>query len=270
MKLGICNEIFKDWNDWQRTCDYVADVGYHGIEIAPFTFANDVNEITAEMRRDIRRVAEEDKLEIIGLHWLLVGPQGVHLTTADEAVRTRTAQYIVDLANCCGDLGGTRMIFGSPKQRNLEPGMEYAKAFDHARDVFEQALPTLEARGVTLCMEQLSPAETNFCSTAEQTVELIDAIGHPNFQLILDTKAMAQEPLPRPDTIKKYAKYLKHYHANDENLKGPGFGRVNFAPIIQALKEIEFQDYVSIEVFDFDMGPTGIAGRSYEYLMQFI
>lgn len=270
MKLGICNEIFKDWNDWQRTCDYISDVGYHGIEIAPFTFANDVTEISAETRREIRRVADENNIEVIGLHWLLVGPQGVHLTTADEAVRKRTAQYVIDLANCCGDVGGTRMIFGSPKQRNLEPGMEYAKAFDHAREVFEQALPTLEARGVTLCMEQLSPAETNFCSTAEQTVELIDAIGHPNFQLILDTKAMAQEPLPRPDTIKKYAKYLKHYHANDENLKGPGFGRVNFAPIIQALKDINFQDYVSIEVFDFDMGPTGIAGRSYEYLMQFI
>ncbi len=270
MKLGICNEIFKDWNDWQRTCDYVADVGYNGIEIAPFTIANDVNEITAEKRSEIRRIAEENTLEIIGLHWLLVGPQDVHLTTSDETIRARTAQYLIDLVNCCGDLGGTRMIFGSPKQRNLEEGMPYCKAFDHAREVFGKVLPALEARGVTLCLEQLSAAETDFCSTAAQTVELIDAIGHPNFQLILDTKAMAQEPLPRPDTIKKYAKYLRHYHANDENLKGPGFGRVNFAPIIQALKDIAFQDYVSIEVFDFDMGPTGIAGRSYEYLKQFI
>lgn len=270
MKLGICNEIFKDWNDWQRTCDYVADVGYNGIEIAPFTFANDVNEISAEKRAEIRRIADENNLEIIGLHWLLVGPQGVHLTTADDSVRARTAQYLIDLVNCCGDVGGTRMIFGSPKQRNLEEGMTYCKAFDHAREVFEKALPALETRGVTLCMEQLSPAETNFCGTAAETVELIDAIGHPNFQLILDTKAMAQEPASRADTIKKYAKYLRHYHANDENLKGPGFGAVDFGPIIQALKDIHFKDYVSIEVFDFDMGPTGIAGRSYEYLKRFV
>jgi sugar phosphate isomerase/epimerase len=270
VKLGICNEIFQEWNEWQRICDYVADVGYNGIEIAPFTFANDVNEISAESRADIRRIAEEVGLEIIGLHWLLVGPEGVHLTTADRATRERTAHYLVDLTNCCADVGGTRMIFGSPKQRNLEAGVTYRQAFDHAREVFEKALPALEDRGVTLCMEQLAPAETDFCSTVAQTVELIDAVSHPNFQLILDTKAMAQEPLSRADTIRQYAKYLRHYHANDENLKGPGFGKVDFAPIIAALKEIHFQDYISIEVFDFDIGPTGIAGRSYEYLRQFL
>ena len=76
--------------------------------------------------------------------------------------------------------------------------------------------------------------------------------------------------MSRPDTIKKYAKYLRHYHANDENLKGQGFGRVNFAPIIQALKSVNYQEYVSVEVFEFDMGPTGIAGRSYEYLKKFV
>ncbi len=270
MKIGICNEIFKNWNNWQRTVDYVADVGYHGAEIAPFTFAQDVNEITAKQREEMRRIAQEGNLEIIGLHWLLVGPEGLHLTTADDAVRARTAQYLIDLTNYCGDLGGTRMIFGSPKQRGLEEGMPYAKAFDNAREVFTKVLPVLEARGVTLCMEQLAPTETDFCSTVAQTVELIDAIGHPNFQLVLDTKAMTKEPLSRPDTIKKYAKYLRHYHANDENLKGPGFGRVNFAPIIQALKNINYDGYVSVEVFDFDMGPTGIAGRSYEYLKKFI
>lgn len=270
MKLGICNEIFQDWGEWQRICDYVADVGYNGIEIAPFTFANDVNDISAETRADIRRIAEDTGLEVIGLHWLLVGPKDVHLTTRDDATRDRTAQYLIDLANCCADVGGTRMIFGSPKQRNLEDGTTYPQAFDRARAVFECVLPTLEDRGVTLCMEQLAPTETNFCSTAAQTVELIDAIGHPNFQLILDTKAMAQEPASRADTIRTYAKYLRHYHANDENLKGPGFGTVDFGPIIAALKEIDFRDYVSVEVFDFDMGPTGIAGRSYEYLQRFL
>ena len=81
---------------------------------------------------------------------------------------------------------------------------------------------------------------------------------------------MLDEPLGRPDTIKKYAPYLKHYHANDENLKGPGFGPVNFAPILKALKEIDYDGYVSVEVFDFDMGPVGIAARSFEYMQQFV
>jgi len=270
MKLGICSEIFNEWGDWQRVCDYVKDVGYDGIEIAPFSFAEDVNDISAEQRKDIVRIAQDVDLEIVGLHWLMVGPTGVHLTTADTAVRDHTAQYLIDLTNCCGDLGGTRMILGSPKQRNLEAGVTYEQAFEHAREVIEKAVPTLEARGVILCVEPLAPNETDFCSTVAETVELIEAIGHPNVRLILDTKAMVDEPLSRAETIKKYAKYLKHYHANDENLKGPGFGEVDFGPILQALRDIGYEDYVSIEVFDFDMGPTGIAGRSYEYLRRFL
>ena len=35
MKFGICNEIFKEWNDIERTINYVKEVGYDGLEIAP-------------------------------------------------------------------------------------------------------------------------------------------------------------------------------------------------------------------------------------------
>lgn len=270
MKFGICNEIFEEWNDFERTCDFVKDVGYDGIEIAPFTFAQSVGDISPETRASIAKTAADVDLEIIGLHWLLVGPEGLHITSPDEATRTRTAEYLIELANFCGEIGGSRMIFGSPKQRDTAEGQSHEEAFGNARGVFEKVLPTLEGHGITLCLEPLAATESNFCQCAAEAVDLIEAIGHPNFQLILDTKAMIDEPLGRPDTIKKHAKYLKHYHANDENLRGPGFGPVNFAPIFSALKEIDYQDYVSVEVFDFDMGEVGIAGRSFEYMQKFV
>jgi sugar phosphate isomerase/epimerase len=270
MKFGICNEIFQEWNDFARMCDYIKDVGYDGVEIAPFTFADNVNDISTQTRSEIVARAKESDIEIIGLHWLLVGPDGMHITTDDESVRDTTVQYLKDLVDCCGELGGTRMIFGSPKQRNIAEGQSYEQAFSNARGVFEQILPKLDEYGITFCMEQLSTEETNFCHTAEQTVELIDAIDHPKFQLLLDTKAMVDEPLGRAGCIKKYAKYLKHYHANDVNLKGPGFGDVDFAPIFEALKEIDYDQYVSVEVFDFEWGCVGIAGQSFEYMQQFV
>ncbi|HIA48481.1 MAG TPA: sugar phosphate isomerase/epimerase [Candidatus Hydrogenedentes bacterium] len=270
MKFGICNEIFQEWNDFARMCDYVKDVGYDGVEIAPFTFAGNVADISAETRKEIVARAKESDVEIIGLHWLLVGPDGMHITADDKSVRDHTVQYLKDLVDCCGELGGTRMIFGSPNQRNIADGQAYEEAFGNARGVFEQILPKLAEYGIVFCMEQLSTEETNFCHTAEQTVELVESIDHPNFQLILDTKAMVDEPLGRAETIKKYAKYLKHYHANDVNLKGPGFGDVDFAPIFEALKEIEFDEYVSVEVFDFKWGCVGIAGQSFEYMQQFV
>mgnify|MGYP005863857759 CR=1 FL=1 len=230
MKFGICSEIFKDWNDIARTTDYVKQVGYDGIEIAPFTFSPYVTDISQATRREIVAAAKASDLDVIGIHWVFVGPEGVHLTHPDAEVRENTAGYLLDLVHFCADIGGKVIIFGSPKQRNVEEGVSYDEAFGHARAIFEQTMPTCEARDVTICMEPLTHLETNFCQSAAETVRLIDAVNHPNFQLLLDTKAMTFEDESRPELIKKYAKYLRHYHANDENLSGPGAGDVTLAP----------------------------------------
>lgn len=270
MKFGICNEIFQSWNDIERTIGYVKEIGYDGLEIAPFTLSKYVTDISLETRRAIVRAAGKAELEILGIHWVLVGPDGMHLTHPDKEVRDRTAQYLIDLAHFCGDVGGTKMIFGSPKQRSVMDGVTYQQAFDNAVEVFEKALPAFEERGVILCMEPLTAAETNFCQSAAETVTLIERIAHPNFRLLLDTKAMTTEQEGRPATIRKHAKYLAHYHANDANLEGPGWGDVDFGPIFEALKAIDYQGYVSVEVFIFDPGPEAIATKSLQYMKRFV
>lgn len=270
MKFGICNEIFKDWNDTDRTIGYVRSIGYEGLEIAPFTLAASVKEVSDSTRRAIAQRAEQEGLEIIGLHWLLAGVEGLHLTHPDAGVRERTGAYLCDLARFCGDVGGRLMVFGSPQQRNLLDGVDKDEAFDYARAVFESALPVCEACGVTLCMEQLSRLETDFCNTVEDTVRLVEAVAHPNFQLMLDTKAMIYEDTSRADLIRQHAKRMRHYHANDENLGGPGSGEVDFAPIFEALREIAYTGYVSVEVFDFVPGPEMIAEKSLAYMKQFV
>lgn len=269
MKLGICSEIFKDWNDMGRTIAYVKEVGYDGLEIAPFTLAPYVTDISGKTRREIAAKAQETGVEILGIHWVLVGPDGVHINHPDQAVREKTAQYLMDLAHFCGDVGGKVMIFGSPEQRMILEGLTYQQAFDYTVEAFDKALPTCAERGVTICMEPLTHLETNFCTSAEETTRLIEKINHPNFRLLLDTKAMAFEKEGRPATIRKYAKYLAHYHANDENLNGPGWGDVDFGPIFEALRDIHYQGYVSVEVFKFEPGPEAIATKSLEYMRQF-
>ena len=269
MKFGICNEIFKEWNDIGRTIDYVKQAGYDGLEIAPFTLAQYVTDIPGATRREIVKRAAEANLEIAGIHWVFVGPEGVHLTHPDREVRDFTARYLGELVQFCSDIGGRIIVFGSPKQRNVGRDVTYNQAFDYAREIFSGVMPACEKHGVTICMEQLTHLETNFCQTVEETVELIDAVGHPHFQLLLDTKAMAFQKEDRPTLIRRYAKYLRHYHANDENLNGPGFGNVDFAPIFEALRDVGYQGYVSVEVFNFEPGPETIAVRSLEYMKRF-
>ncbi|HOZ47798.1 MAG TPA: sugar phosphate isomerase/epimerase family protein [Candidatus Hydrogenedentes bacterium] len=266
MKFGICSEIFKDWNDIGRTIDYVKDIGYDGLEVAPFTLAPRVTQIPDQVRREIVTRAEQAGLDILGIHWVLVGPDDVYINHPDAATRERTVQYLIDLAQFCGDIGGRVIVFGSPKQRNVMDPLTYDQAFDYTRAAFERVMPTCEERGVTICMEPLTHLETNFCQSAEETVKLIEAVNHPCFRLLLDTKAMTFERDSRATLIRRYAKYLRHYHANDENMNGPGWGDVDFRPVFEALREIDYQHYVSVEVFKFEPGPEAIAAKSLDYM----
>src|SRR5262249_47246994 len=115
MKYAICNETFEGW-DHARVCRFIAELGYTGLEMAPFTLAPRITDVSLDRRRQLRREAEEAGIQIIGLHWLLAKTEGLQVTAPDEATRQRTAEYLVELARCCADFGGTLMIFGSPGQ----------------------------------------------------------------------------------------------------------------------------------------------------------
>ncbi len=265
MKFGMCNEFCEDW-EFEDVCGLAASAGYQGVEIAPFTLADSVEDITWQRRQDLRSTAADHGLEIIGLHWLLVKPEGLHLNSLDPTVRKRTVDYLRAEVDFCSDIGGRVMIVGSPKQRNVLPGQAYPEVWQRSIEVFGGLAEHAGQRDVCLCIEPLGANETNFIHTAEQARRLVQAVGHPNFQMMLDVKAMCQDEEPIPDIIRASAPYLKHFHANDENLLGPGFGQTDFGPIAQALREINYDGYVSVEVFDFSPGPRKIANKSIEHL----
>jgi sugar phosphate isomerase/epimerase len=266
MRYAICNETFTNW-EWDAVLECCARLGYDGLEVAPFTIGEHAGRIDAQKRRDLANSARRAGVPVIGLHWLLVSPKGLYVTTPDDAVRRRTADYFVDLVRLCADLGGTFMVIGSPKQRNLLPGITRARAMDYAVEVYGAALPEAERCGVTLAIEPLSPVDTDFLRSAADGIELIERLDHPRFRLHLDVKAMSgSETDPIPDVIRRSAKYLHHFHANDPNLLGPGMGEVDHRPIMRALKEVGYSGYLSVEVFNYAPGPEFIARTSLEYL----
>ena len=267
MKYAICNDSFGDW-PLEKAFAFAAQCGYKGLEIAPFTIGQLVTDVSAKRRAEVRRLAERAGLEVVGLHWLLAHTEGFHLTTADAAVRRKTADYFGELAHFCADLGGKTMILGSPQQRNLAPGMTKEQGMQHAAEILCAALPALEKTGAVIGLEPLAPSETNFLNTAAEAVELMKMIDSPHCRLHLDCKAMASESTPIPDLIHKYRGLFVHFHANDPNRQGPGFGRLDFVPILRALREVGYRGWVSVEPIDFDAGPERIATQSIEYLQQ--
>jgi sugar phosphate isomerase/epimerase len=267
VKFGICNETYQGW-EFAAVCADIAKWGYDGIEIAPFTLAEDPSKLSEGAAREFGRVAREAGLEVIGLHWLLLKPGGMHLTTPDGVVRAKTVDFARHLACLCAAMGGTIMVWGSPKQRNVAEGHRYEDAFKFSVDAMRQVCETAGPLGVSIAMEPLGPTETNFLTTAAETIRLIGAVGHPACRLHLDVKAMSSESKPIPQIIRESQQYLAHFHANDPNLRGPGFGEVRFEPIFETLREVGYGGYVSVEVFDYKPDAPTIARESIRYMRE--
>lgn len=261
MRFAICNETFQDW-PWDRALELTLECGYTGWEIAPFTIGGRVDQLPSNRREQLAQQISRAGVEVVGLHWLLAKTEGFHLTTVDESIRQRTADYLSRLAVLCRDLGGSIMVLGSPQQRNFPPEMTHRAASENAAWVLERVLPTLEAQRVTLAIEPLGPGEGNFLNHASDAVAIIDRIGSPWVRLHLDVKAMSTEGQPIDQLIIDNARHLAHFHANDPNRQGPGMGDVDFVPIFAALRSVGYDGWVSVEVFDYAPGIETLARQS--------
>ena len=265
VKFAICNEIFQNWKI-EDTFTFAAQTGCDAVEIAPFTLANSVTDLSAQERQRLKDAAAKAGIGISGIHWVLVKPEGLYINHREAEVRRRTGAYFSDLVDFCADIGGRFMVVGSPRQRNVMPGVSREQAREWAAETFRGPLKRAEDRHVVICLEPLSPAETNFINTAAEAVDFAGQFSSPCFQILLDVKAMCSESKPIPQIIRESWPHFAYFHANDRNLKGPGFGDVDFQPIATALREVGYQGYVSVEVFKFEEGPEVIARRSLSYL----
>jgi sugar phosphate isomerase/epimerase len=266
MKFAICNETFQGW-DWAETCHKVAELGYDGIEVAPFTLADDVRSISGHARNVYARTAKREGLEVTGLHWLLVSPKGLSVTSDDEAVRAETANYLAALTDFCADLGGQTLVLGSPAQRRL-PNGDAGLAASRLKAALQPALARAEAHGIRLCLEPLPPPEADFMLTLAEAVALVERFKHPALCTIFDVKSASSEGKPLESLLHEFAPYIGHIHANDANRRGPGFGETDFVPILRALQEVQYAGYVSIEVFDYSPDPVTIAREGLAYLQR--
>jgi sugar phosphate isomerase/epimerase len=265
MRFAICNEIYQGW-PMDDAMAHAKKTGYEGFEIAPFTMGKYVTDVSATERRRVRALAEKHGLVLTGIHWVLVGAEGMYLTSPDAEVRRKTSDYFVELVKFCADLGGRVVVLGSPKQRSLLPGVSFEQAWQWATECLRPAVKTAESCGVTVCFEPLAPMETNFINRAEDAIRFARQYQSPAMKIILDVKAMCGETKPIPQIIRESRGEFVYFHANDRNLKGPGFGDTDFHPIAAALREVGYDGWVSVEVFKFEEGAEVIATRSLEYL----
>ena len=268
MKIAVCNELFENW-DIADVFEYAAQLGYDGVELAPFTLGETAADISTAKRKEIRAAAAKAGIDIVGLHWLLVKPAGLYINHPDPTVRKTTQNYLKELIDLCADLGGKVLVHGSPQQRNIKAEWDVSESWKLARETFQICAEAAQLRDVYYCLEALTGADTNFINTIDEALQMVDEIDHPNFQTMLDCRsihASAKSELPRVLKAALDTGKLRHVHVNDPNGRGPGFGDLQFTPLLNVLHEAEYAGFISVEVFDFTPDPQTIAARSLGYL----
>jgi D-psicose/D-tagatose/L-ribulose 3-epimerase len=268
MRIALCNEVLGQMSLAQQ-CDYAARLGYDGLEIAPFTLSDAPEAISTAEAAKIRKTVESSGLVVTGLHWLLVRPEGLSLTDPDAAIRARTIGVMARLTALCAELGGTVLVHGSPKQRQIAPGDTHAVALARLQEGLAKVARSAADAGVTYCIEPLSRQETALLNTVAEAVELVRAVGHPNLKTMIDCSAAGlTEADDIPALIDRWLPtgLIAHLQANDPNRRGPGQGHMKFGPVLAALRRHGYNRTISVEPFDYSPDGQGAAAFAVGYL----
>lgn len=268
MHIALCNEVLGDMS-LEQQCEYAARLGYDGLEIAPFTLADAPETISTAEAARIRKTVQASGLRVTGLHWLLVKPEGLSLTDPDAAVRARTIGVMARMTALCAELGGTVLVHGSPKQRQIAPGDTHAVALARVHDGLAKVARAAADAGVIYCIEPLSRRETAMLNTVAEAAELVRAIDHPHLRTMIDCSAAGlTEADDIPALIDRWLPtgLIAHFQVNDPNRRAPGQGNMKFAPVLAALRRHGYDGTIAVEPFDYLPDGRGAAAFAVGYL----
>lgn len=266
IRHAICNEIFEGW-DFREACRFIRGAGYGGIEIAHFTLADDPADISAADRKRYRETIEDSGLKFVGLHWLMVAPKGLHVTTPDDVLRARSWEHIRRLIGLCADLGsGGVMVFGSPKQRGTTKGSSREEATRRYIDGLAAVAPEAQQHGVTILVEALPIEQTDVVLSLEEAVGIVREIDSPAIRTMFDTHNAVDENEPHAELVDRHYEFIRHVHLNEIDGGHCGTGDYDFRPILEILVRRRYAGWVSLEAFKFEPGAVKIATESIRHL----
>jgi len=268
VRIALCNEVIAPM-PFPRQCEYAAKLGYDGLEIAPYTLSEEPHRLGSAQLAAARASAEDAGIAITGLHWLLIKPAGLSISTRDDAVRRKTLDIMFTLVDQCAELGGRYLVHGSPHQRRVDAGDTRAAALARAQECFAAVAERAEKAGVVYCIEPLSSEQTPLINTLAEAAKLVEAIGSRAVRTMLDCSAAGRmETVPLPALVDKWLPngMLAHVQVNDRNRRGPGQGEQKFAPLFAALTRHGYAGDIAVEPFDYVPDGPGAAARAIGYV----
>ncbi|HUV07891.1 MAG TPA: sugar phosphate isomerase/epimerase family protein [Spirochaetia bacterium] len=260
MKFSLCNELYKERTIFE-VIESVARLGYDGLEVAPFTLTEDIPAFPLRKQREIARCAAENGIEVLGLHWLLSYPEGLHVVSRDDKVRRKTRDYFLKFIEIAVNTGGTLLTLGSPGQRSFGEGDTQGEALKRLTDFLSGLLPDLESNRVTVCLEPLEAELTNLLNRTQEACGVADSLGSSSIGITLDAHFMRWEKehfgTSEREAFKIAGPRLRHLHIQDDNSRAPGTGNADFSEYVQGVRDINWEGFISMETFASEEGEEG-------------
>jgi D-psicose/D-tagatose/L-ribulose 3-epimerase len=268
VRISLCNEVIAPM-PFPAQCQYAAKLGYDGLEIAPYTLSEEPHRMGSARIAAARAAAEDAGIAVTGLHWLLVKPAGLSISTKNQETRKRTIDVMLALIDLCAELGGKYLVHGSPQQRRLEAGETRAAAMARAQESFAAVAERAQKAGVVYCIEALAAESTPLINTLEEAARMVSQINSSSVKTMLDCSAagrMEKEPLGALIDRWMPKGVIAHVQVNDRNRRGPGQGEQRFAPLFSALLRHGYAGDIAVEPFDYVPDGPSAAARAIGYL----
>lgn len=265
MRISLCNEVVGSL-PFARQAELAAALGYRGLEVAPFTLDPEAPHLLSAARRtELRRIATEAGAPITSLHWLLVAPGGLSITSHDPPTRRRTLDVMQRLVGLAADLGAGLLVHGSPKQREVASPADAGRA----EEAIAMAGSWASEHGLLYCLEPLDAGQANWATTLQEAIAIVARLGIPAVRTMLDVCSVGNGEEESAATLLRRhlpGGMIAHVHLNDRNRRAPGQGQDRFGPILAELRAHGYGGICAVEPFEYvPDGPTA-AARAIGYL----
>ena len=226
--------------DFEESIKKVASLNFDGAELA----VRNPKDLKLET---IVNIIKENNLEVpaIGTGQAYL-EEGLSFSDPNEIVRKMAVERI-----------NNQIIFASHFNAQVIIGLIRGKINESVNreeteewtiDCLRKCTEFAKNYNVRLTLEPVNRYESNFINTLGEGIEFIKRVGASNLGLLADTFHMNIEEVSIYDSIIQAKDYITHIHFADSNRWAPGCGHLDFAKIVQTLKNIDYQGYISAEI----------------------
>jgi len=177
--------------------------------------------------------------------------EGLSLISEDKHNRARAMDQMRENIAVAAEAGATLIVGPMYAPVGYLPGRRRtADEWKRGVEAWQQLASWLDEHNVTAAIEPLNRFETYFLNTAEDAARFCDAVGHPRVGVLFDTFHANIEERNIASGYRSLGKHLKHVHTCENDRGTPGSGHVEWREVFEALQELHYDGWLTIESFN--------------------